>query len=378
MSKQRAEFTIWTKGDNRHLVRIEFPRDPITGRRRRVSRTVHGTRTEAKKAARRMLIERDHGIDISPTKVTVSDWLTRWLKRHYDDRQIGGRVRDRYQGIVWKHIVPRVGHVPLNDLRPDHIVSMKDAWLSGNGSTADRPLSAATVYKHLNVLRKALGAAVQSGIIARNPLDAVPTPSLRGRREQRALDADEIMQLVAAARGSRYDVPIRFTLATGLRLGEFQSLEWSDLDLEAGLVYCRGSKSAKSRRTIEMSGTTVGMLRRHNQEQLERRLKLGPVWQEHGLVFPSSVGTPWFRRTFYRDYKKVVYVSGLNDPRTITWHTLRHTAASQWIRNGVDIFTVSRRLGHASAAFTMDTYAHLLKGQQRHAAEALDHLLADG
>ncbi len=60
----------------------------------------------------------------------------------------------------------------------------------------------------------------------------------------------------------------------------------------------------------------------------------------------------------------------------VHWHTLRHTAATQWIAHDVDIFSVSRRLGHASAAFTMDVYGHLLKGQQRHASEALDHLLA--
>ena len=94
------------------------------------------------------------------------------------------------------------------------------------------------------------------------------------------------------------------------------------------------------------------------------------------MVFPSSIGTPWVRRAFYRDYKMLVNESGIAAPQSVKWHTLRHTAASQWIKAGVDIFTVSRRLGHSSAAFTMDRYGHLLKGQQRQAAEALDHLLA--
>ena len=62
-------------------------------------------------------------------------------------------------------------------------------------------------------------------------------------------------------------------------------------------------------------------------------------------------------------------------PETINWHSLRHTAASLWLRAGIDVFTVSRRLGHGSASFTMDTYGHLLRGQQRAAAEALDHLI---
>ena len=89
-----------------------------------------------------------------------------------------------------------------------------------------------------------------------------------------------------------------------------------------------------------------------------------------------AIGTPWLPRPFYRDFKKAVNQSSLIDPESVTWHTLRHTAASQWLLRDVDVFTVSRRLGHASAAFTMDVYGHLLKGQQTQAAEALDHLMA--
>ena len=138
----------------------------------------------------------------------------------------------------------------------------------------------------------------------------------------------------------------------------------------------RWTKTARSHRTIELSAATVAQLNAHRQSQRERRVLLGPTWQDNGLVFPSTIGTPWIRRTFYRDYKSLVGASALDVPETVTWHALRHSAASQWIKAGVDIYTVSRRLGHSSASFTMDVYAHLLKGQQRQAAEALDHLLA--
>lgn len=71
----------------------------------------------------------------------------------------------------------------------------------------------------------------------------------------------------------------------------------------------------------------------------------------------------------------IVDRSGIGAPASVTWHTLRHSAATLWIKAGADIHIVSRRLGHASAALTLDVYAHLLKGQQRRAAEALDHLI---
>ena len=91
-------------------------------------------------------------------------------------------------------------------------------------------------------------------------------------------------------------------------------------------------------------------------------------------MLPAAGGGPQYRRIFYRDYVAIVKAAGLDS--TVTFHSLRHTAASLWIRAGVDIFTVSRRLGHSKTAFTMDVYAHLLEGQQAAAASALDHLLA--
>ena len=105
-------------------------------------------------------------------------------------------------------------------------------------------------------------------------------------------------------------------------------------------------------------------------------MRLGPSWSDGGLVFPSLVGTPWLPRNFYRGYKTLVLRSEIAKPDGVVWHTLRHTATTHWIKAGAELHVVSRRLGHASAAFTMDTYGHLLPGMQRQAAEAFDHLIA--
>ncbi len=196
--------------------------------------------------------------------------------------------------------------------------------------------------------------------------------------EQRVFDQDDVRGLVTVCTGTRFDVAVRFTIATGIRQAELLSLKWTDINLDGELFYCRGSKSKKSRRTIELSSETTRLLRVHKANQILRRIELGPLWQDHGLIFPSTIGNSWARRIFYRDYKKVVSKSGLANPESVHWHTLRHTAASQWILHGVDIFIVSRRLGHASASFTMDVYGHLLKGQQTEAARALDYLVALG
>ncbi len=369
-------------------VTIELSRDPVTGGRRRNRFTVLGKRRDAQAALRAALARRDTGIAVTADRITVADWLLGWLERHVAEGHIGARAHDRYRGIIHRHLIPALGGIRLQQLRPDHIADLKVRWLSGRDSTAAGPLSGATVHKHLVVLRVALNEALKSGLISVNPATAVRAPSAKRQEEQRALTEQEILLLLKAATGTAYDAPIRLTLATGLREGELLGLRWTDVDLEArtlevrqalsyveGTVLFKEPKSQNSRRTIELSALTVKMLQAHRAAQAEKKLRLGAIWKESGLVFPSMVGTPWLPRPFYRGYRNIVNRSALDAPGTVDFHCLRHTAASQWIRRGVDVFTVSRRLGHASASFTMDVYSHLLRGQQKAAAEALDYLL---
>ena len=216
--------TITERSPGRWRISIEVGRDPRTGQRRRHRFPVHGTRRDAQQALRKALQERDQGMFVPSGKVTVADWLSGWLARHQSEGHIGPRAHDRYLGIIRRHLAPALGRVKVQDLRPDHIADWKARWLSGDDSTADAPLSGATVFKHLVILRQALDSAVKAGLIPRNPCDAVSSPSVKAAVERRALTEDEISALVARSSGTRYDVPVRFTLATGLRQGELLGL----------------------------------------------------------------------------------------------------------------------------------------------------------
>lgn len=368
--------TLVERSANRWLIRLEFGRDLATGKRDRRNVTFVGTKKLAQRKMNELLQERDSGTAVAQSAATVGEYLLGWLPRHHADGRISDAVLGRYAGIIKKHLLPALGSICLQDLRAEHISGVKSSWLAGGrGSTSPQPLAPATVYKHLTLLGCALEDAVRAGMIIRNPTGSVSRPSIKRREEQRSLTEEEISLLVAAARGTRFDVPIRFTLATGLRESELLSLRWKDVDTERRIVNVRGTKTQNSRRTVELSPLAVSMLKAHKGHQGELRAYYGRFWPETDLVFPSSLGTPWNKRTFYRDYKILVAKCAIEHTESVKFHTLRHTAASQWIRHGADIFTVSRRLGHASAAFTMDVYGHLLQGQQQTAAAALDHLL---
>jgi len=348
--------------------------------------TVVGTRKEAEQVLRTELAKRDRGIDVAPQRVTVAEWLTRWLAVHATTRGIEESTRVRYERVIRRQLVPSLGHRTLQSLRPVHVQEFY----------AQASLSVSARRRAHVVLSRALDDAVRSQLLALNPARAVSPPSERRQRdrvdEQRVLDEAELRALLEQGRGTVHEAPLGLTLATGLRQGELLALRWSDVDLEAGTltvarnaqvlpasgVLFRPPKTRNARRTLEISQATIACLRQHRAQQHEHRLQLGRAWADGDLVFPSAIGTPWFPRNFYRGYKQLVERSGIARPGEVVWHTLRHTAATHWIKAGVDIHIVSRRLGHASAAFTMDTYGHLLSGMQKQASEAMDHLLETG
>ena len=215
-------------------------------------------------------------------------------------------------------------------------------------------------------------------MLVSNPVSAVPRPSLkRVGSERRALSESEIEELLRVATNTPYDTVIRFALATGARAAELLGATWEAIDLERGeyrviwtLQFAGGEfrlvapRTERSRRTIGLSPATVRLLHRHRHEQNAARLELGEEWEDHGFVFPDGRGSYWHRVNFQRGFRRLVDGSEIEQPKEVNIHTLRHTAASQWIVAGVDLLTVSRRLGHASASFTLDAYGHTLPGQQ--------------
>lgn len=361
--------SILKMGPRKYRVQLETGRD-LDGRRRRRWITVNGTRKEADRVEREEKARLDGGIFVKPDRITVAEWLAKWLARHQAAGHLDAQSRDRYESIIRVHVAPHVGALKLQELRADHIADLRTRWLVEDG------LSPSTVHKHLHILRRALEDAVTDGLLERNPAARVKAPPQKKRAEQRALTRDEVGLLLRVAAGTSFDVPIRFTLATGLRRGELLALKWADVDLDHRSVRIRGKKTQHADRTLRISAQTAAQLRAHATAQKLERLRLGPVWEDHGLVFPANNGKPKLPRVFSRDRKALIERSGISEPTTARWHTLRHTAASMWISAGMDVFSVSRRLGHASPAFTLSVYAHLMEGQDEALAGALDALLA--
>jgi integrase len=160
-------------------------------------------------------------------------------------------------------------------------------------------------------------------------------------------------------------------------------LKWEDVDLEGGKLQVRRTlykgnfttpKTAKSRRTVKLTVRAVEALKRHREAQLEESVPLGGLWQDHGLIFTTQVGTPVNRHNFYcRNFKPLLKKAGL--PHTVRFHDLRHTCATLLLGRGVHPKLVQHLLGHASITMTLDRYSHWIPSMGRHAAEGMDEAL---
>ena len=311
--------SIEERSKGRWRVTVELPRDPATGKRRRRRFTVRGTKRDAQRALREALSERDHG-GVDPNRITTGEWLEHWVEQRVRDGAIAPGTVESYRSIVRAHLVPGLGSVPLQKLRAGHIRALKDDLLQSRAP--------GTVWGILRLLRQVLKAAVTQELLARNPALAVPNPSrTRGRLERRALNEAEIVALLQASSGTAYEMVMRFALATGVRRAELLGATWDAIDLERRvfrvirtLHVVRNEylmlppKTARSRRTIELSPSTVARLRRHRAAQNAERLRLGAAWEDHNLVFPGEDGRHWVPFSFYTGFRDLVDGSGIERP----------------------------------------------------------------
>ena len=228
-------------------------------------------------------------------------------------------------------------------------------------SKLDTGLAPRTVLHIHRTLSKALKQAVMDGLIPRNAAAPVKPPQAR-REEIRPLNRDQVCVLFEAVRGDRLEAMYIVAVTTGLRRGELQGLKWEDLDLEAGMFQDRRTlsepkggyifeapKSGKGR-NIRLTQRATVALREHRKQQLEERMERGTLWQEHGLVFPSSVGTPISGGNLNRAFKGILQRAGL--PKSTRFHDLRHTCAMLLLKQSVNPKFVQELLGRADISLS--------------------------
>lgn len=359
-----------------YLARVEYDADPITGKRRQVSET-YRTKREAERRLSAWLAEIERGTAVRPDRMTVAELLEQWLTS-VAAHQVRETTVAGYRHAIEHHIVPELGSIPVQRLTAARVQAFYATKLSAG--TGPRTVQLC----HLR-LSQALKQAVRWQIVPANVCDNVKAPTVRYKRGG-TWDADQLRRFLTAAASDGL-WPLWDVLATtGVRRGEALGLRWRDIDLErgtatiaqlivpkAGAPLIQEPKTNAGRRSLRLLPATIAALKAHRTAWLARKLAAPPeLWEDYDLVFCTAIGRPLNPNNIARNFQGIVRAA---DPPRIRVHDLRHTHATLLLAEGTPVHVVSKRLGHAATSITVDTYAHVLAGQDEAAVVAFDRLL---
>ena len=351
------------------------------GGRRRQAKRSFASKKEAQNELTRLLASHQSGTFVAPSRMTVSEFVDPWLSGLQNSGLRHTTLRG-YRSAMRNYVIPDLGAMPLQQIRATDLDAMYASLLR-------RGLSLMTVHHAHRILSKMLTDAERIGIVERNVARMASAPSLTTARargpEMKVWTPDELAAFLASIAGNRNEALFRLLALTGIRRSEAVGLRWSDIALERrrmtvnqaatvidGEEYVEAPKSRRSRRVIDLDDETVAVLQRHRVRQAELYLRLGVSASASGRVFTNEIGDPIRPGSVGQAFLRLVRAVELPEIRL---HDLRHTHASHLLMAGTNIKVVSERLGHASAGFTLDTYAHVMPGQQAEAAAAVAALL---
>lgn len=369
------------RADNSWTIVIDLGRDPLTKKRNRFYRAFRGTKKEAEKELARLLTEIEKGLFVEPSKLTVGEYLQKWLADAKN--KVAPKTYLRYEEIVMKSMIPELGQIHIEKLKPLHIQNYYNKMLESGRQDGTGGLSPTTVVQHHRILHKALEMAVKWQVLARNVSDAVEPPR-KARQEFEVLNEEQVWTMLMAAENTSYLPQLALAVLTGMRRGEIYGLRWRDVDYENCTItvsqaaqYIPGKgitnkepKSGRSRRNIDVSSYVIEILKKVKVDQNKCRLAYGEHYHDSGdLVFTQPDGQPQHPYSISSWFPEFMEKTGL--PK-IRLHDLRHTHASLLLKGGESLKLICDRLGHGSIGITADIYTHLAPGMQKKAADRLE------
>ncbi|WP_046469412.1 tyrosine-type recombinase/integrase [Allosalinactinospora lopnorensis] len=361
-------------------------------------------RDNARAKLNKLLADSEQGIPVASENWTVEQFLSYWLE-HIVRAERRPKTVQGYEGVIRRHLVPslgrkRLGKLTARDVRTFITRIRQECQCCRNGTDAARSepeccaledksccgstLSPRMVQSIHAVLRNALESAVREEIIPRNVAKLVKvSPPRYG--VNRGLDVPQAKRLLKVAREDRFHALYVLALCLGLRRGELLGLRWADIDLEAGRLEVVQTlqrvggrlqlvppKTDDSSRTVPLPDLCVEALREHRNRQFAERSDAWPDWEEHGLVFPSKVGTPLEPDNLRRSWGPLRERAGLGGVR---FHDLRHTCVTLLLNLDVPPQVVREIVGHSDIGVTMSIYAHASLDDKRRALGRLGDAL---
>jgi integrase len=322
----------------------------------------------------------------APMPTTLKMLLNEFMTQHAQEN-LAPKTVERYAEMA-TYIAPELLSMNLNEITPLHLSREWTRLLKSGGhlrkSTTPRPMKPKTVRNIAGLVSSAFVRAIKWGLTTTNPVTHSDLPKVR-KRIGMALLPSEQDRLTQCATGP-WCLPafLDVAAASGARRGEVLALRWSDIkgmtalidrslcQTREGLIF-KETKTEKPRE-VELPPSAVACLDAHRLRQNEFRRQFGADYRgDLDLIFANPNGTPLNPNSISSTVSRLCRRLGL--PNGASLHVLRHSHASLLLADGVDIATVSARLGHSSVRTTADIYSHALRGKDQAAALRWDDIM---
>lgn len=351
---------IRKRSDGRWEARYIVGYDPITGKQ--IRKSIYGkTQKEVRTQLTKVTAEIDEGEYFQPTNIKVGAWFETWLDEYICNNKPA--TQGAYREHIKIHLKPYLGNTLLSKLSPQQIQALYRKLME------EKELSPKTIKNIHGVLHKSLEQARKLGYIKFNPSDPVVLPRVE-KKQVKTLDTPDLAAFLKAIEGNRYELELYVDVFTGLRQGELLGLTWDCVDFENNMLLinkqhnrAKGEKDYKfgtlkndQIRMLTVPQEVMDALKKQQERQKLWAMAAGDLWDNaDNLVFTNEFGRYENNKTLYLNFKRIAASMGFQNMR---FHDLRHTYAVNSLKAGDDIKTLQENLGHATASFTLSTYAH--------------------
>lgn len=294
------------------------------------------------------------------------EWIDIWLE-NYVKTMTKLNTYEHYKYLLKAHVVPYIGRMELSEITAIDLQRYVSEQIQKGNKITGGGLSPNTVNTIISVLQGSFRTAQNAGQVEFDPSDKIKRPKKSETRVEcfSLVEQKQIEQCVMTHKKIKM-FGVLLCLYTGLRIGELLALEWSDVDLEKGLLSINKSsrdnkssggekrivgtpKSRASRRVIPLPKQIIPMLKEYKQRS-------SSVW------VISDKGQPVSTRSYQRSFELLLKKAGVEHKG---FHALRHTFATRAIECGVDAKTLSEILGHKNPTITLNVYVHSLPDHKK-------------
>ena len=341
----RGDGSITPRGKNKWLVQVYYDKDPITGKYKRASKVVHGTKTQARKVRDQMRKEREDGLVLDGSKLTFEEFSARYIELIDAAGKVGRETVERRASCL-RYACRYMGDMRLKDITPQ-VVEATLAAIRRDKIAERGSFRNATLRNYFEDMKLVFQKALDYDFILRNPCDRVE--AIKDEPvERNSLDASEAAKILALVdvreeeayariegveeareRLGRTEWPreriqfislvsfaigVRVGLATGMRMGEILGLLWDSVDLDSGTIAVRRSLSRKSGlkepktkagiRSVSVDAKTVWHLARWKREQAEILSRIGIEQGELTSVCCNGFGNLYDYNMFWRQFNE--------------------------------------------------------------------------